>query len=116
MKCYYHSDKDAVGICFSCQKGICKDCDIEIGKTIACKNKCEKDTKDLLELRQRSLNAPHKIKRFYSYFSYACILLGIVFLFITIGETNGKLILVDSVFTIFIFTLGIIVLFYSKQY
>lgn len=38
MKCYYHEDKDAVGICTLCEKGICKDCAIEYNGKLYCKS------------------------------------------------------------------------------
>ncbi len=45
MKCYYHPDYDAVGICKNCQKGICKECVTEIDTSLACKDRCEEDVK-----------------------------------------------------------------------
>lgn len=42
MKCYNHEDKDAVGICVSCKKGICKDCAIEYNEKLYCKDCIEK--------------------------------------------------------------------------
>jgi len=36
MKCYYHEDKDAVGICISCKKGICSECAVEYDNKLYC--------------------------------------------------------------------------------
>jgi len=36
MKCYYHEDKDAVGICVYCKKGVCKDCLMEYNGKLYC--------------------------------------------------------------------------------
>ena len=42
MKFFNHADRDAVGICKSCGKGICHDCLVEIPDGIACKaERCE---------------------------------------------------------------------------
>lgn len=42
MKCFNHADRDAVGICKSCGKGICHECLVEIPDGIACKTEsCE---------------------------------------------------------------------------
>jgi hypothetical protein len=50
MKCFYHNDKDAVGICKSCEKGLCIDCAVDLGKGLACKNHCEEDVKRLIDI------------------------------------------------------------------
>lgn len=36
MKCFTHTDSEAVGICKSCQKGICKVCAIELSTGLSC--------------------------------------------------------------------------------
>lgn len=38
MKCFNHEDKDAVGICVSCKKGLCRDCAIEYDGKLYCKD------------------------------------------------------------------------------
>jgi hypothetical protein len=38
MKCYIHSEKDAVGACVSCGKFICEECKVEIHNKNHCKN------------------------------------------------------------------------------
>ena len=43
MNCFRHSEQTAVGICKSCQKGLCKDCVTEIDGSLACRNACEDD-------------------------------------------------------------------------
>lgn len=30
MRCYYHHDVDAVGICKACSKGICPECSADV--------------------------------------------------------------------------------------
>ena len=47
MYCYRHPTADAVGICKSCNKGLCTECAVDVGQGIACKNSCEQDVKDL---------------------------------------------------------------------
>lgn len=41
MKCFYHPQIEAIARCKSCRKGLCKDCAIDVGNGIACKNRCE---------------------------------------------------------------------------
>lgn len=38
MKCYAHDEKDAVGQCKTCGKGICKNCAVEVSKQLYCRN------------------------------------------------------------------------------
>ena len=37
MKCAYHLDRDAVGICNYCGKSICSDCSVAIGQESYCR-------------------------------------------------------------------------------
>lgn len=50
MKCFYHPESDAVGVCHCCQRGVCPQCAQEAGKAIACKGRCEQDVLALEEL------------------------------------------------------------------
>ena len=43
MRCFYHQEREAVGICSSCRRGICDECARDIGKSIACSGQCEED-------------------------------------------------------------------------
>lgn len=48
MKCYYHHDRDAFGICSNCGKGLCLECMQEVNNQVVCKNKkCAQTTKFL---------------------------------------------------------------------
>jgi hypothetical protein len=38
MNCFNHPGVPAVGICKACQKGLCKECALDLGHGIACKN------------------------------------------------------------------------------
>ena len=50
MKCFYHPESDAVGVCHCCQRGLCPQCAQEAAKAIACKGRCEQDVLALEEL------------------------------------------------------------------
>jgi hypothetical protein len=41
MHCYYHQDKEAVGSCKSCYKGLCSECAVDVGAGLACRGQCE---------------------------------------------------------------------------
>lgn len=37
MRCFNHVDREAVGSCKGCQKGLCAECAIDLGHGLACK-------------------------------------------------------------------------------
>lgn len=47
MNCFNHVDKNAVGICKHCNKGLCTECAIDLGHGIACLNKHEVEVENL---------------------------------------------------------------------
>jgi TM2 domain-containing membrane protein YozV len=38
MKCYKHNNKDAVGQCSSCNKGVCDQCSVDVGGKLFCRD------------------------------------------------------------------------------
>jgi len=54
VKCFYHSNTDAVGVCKYCQKGICINCIADLDGGIACKGKCESQVLLLSALIKRN--------------------------------------------------------------
>ncbi len=54
MRCFYHPETDAVGICKNCQKGLCMECAADVGNGLACKNRCEEEVKTTNKLREFS--------------------------------------------------------------
>jgi hypothetical protein len=53
MKCYYHKESDAVGVCKSCNKGICNECAKDMGGGLACIDSCEETVMEMLEQFER---------------------------------------------------------------
>ncbi len=45
MRCYYHAEVPAVGICKSCAKGLCVNCQVDLGHGLACKDRCEEEVR-----------------------------------------------------------------------
>jgi hypothetical protein len=41
VKCFYHHDRDAVGFCKVCCKGLCPECAADIVEGLVCRNRCE---------------------------------------------------------------------------
>ena len=55
MRCFYHQDKEAVGTCKSCRKGVCIDCAVDLGKGLACRSRCEDTARALIALIDRNI-------------------------------------------------------------
>ncbi len=55
MRCFYHHDREAVGTCRSCDKGLCPDCAVDLVEGLACRNRCEASVRALIEVRHESL-------------------------------------------------------------
>jgi hypothetical protein len=56
MKCYYIPNEDAVGICKSCGKGISRGYTVDLGRGLACKDRCEEDVRALIRLIDNSIS------------------------------------------------------------
>jgi hypothetical protein len=55
MNCFYHPGVAAVGICKSCSKGICPECNVDLGDGLACKGRCEEKAKALIQFIDESV-------------------------------------------------------------
>lgn len=47
MNCYRHPDVPAVGICKSCNKGVCMNCLTDVGDGIACTETCTDEVRKI---------------------------------------------------------------------
>jgi hypothetical protein len=50
MRCFYHHDQEAIGVCKSCGKGLCAECAVDLGKGLACRGHCEADAEAVIQL------------------------------------------------------------------
>jgi hypothetical protein len=55
VKCFYHHEQDAVGLCKSCNRALCPECAAEAGRGIACKGRCEEHAPKLSDLIDRNI-------------------------------------------------------------
>lgn len=55
MNCFYHQDTEAVGVCKSCQKGLCSSCAVDLEQGLACLGKCEADVRVLIDFIARNM-------------------------------------------------------------
>lgn len=82
MKCYYHQSIEAIAICKSCSRALCKDCAADVPPGTACVNRCEEDVATLNMIIARSKFSFQKTGKAYKRNAIALVLVGSVFLFI----------------------------------
>lgn len=120
MRCYYHEDREAVGSCKSCGKGLCRECAVDLTKGLACRGRCEDDVSSVIALIERNikiaprtsqiLEASRKLRS-----STAAFNLVIGGLFIIWGLTSEHLSFIIILGVAF-FIYGIIGLFQARRY
>src|SRR6266403_1985893 len=57
MRCFYHQDKEAVGLCKSCAKALCAERAIDLGRGLACRSGCEERVRAIIQLLDRELQS-----------------------------------------------------------
>jgi len=57
MNCFNHRERPAIGLCKSCDKGLCEDCAVELTNGLACKGSCE----DRVNLINRMIDSNTKV-------------------------------------------------------
>ena len=50
VRCFYHQNREAIGSCKSCGKGLCPECAVDYTKGLACRRACEADVQALIRL------------------------------------------------------------------
>lgn len=53
MECYSHPAVQAVGVCKTCGKAVCRTCLIDSGLYVTCSEACQKEAADVHEMNQR---------------------------------------------------------------
>jgi sulfite exporter TauE/SafE len=66
MRCYYHPEKPAVGICKHCQRGLCNDCAAVIEDVLACKNRHEEEVLAMEQLTARNIFQSKRVSSAYT--------------------------------------------------
>ena len=55
MNCYYHPGIPAVGLCKYCLRGLCSDCAVFAGDSLACRDLHEESVRAMESLMQRNI-------------------------------------------------------------
>jgi sulfite exporter TauE/SafE len=79
MNCYYHPTRVAVGVCKSCQRGLCMDCAAVVDDSIACIGRHEEQVRKLEQLLRRNILQSERISSVYSRSAIFYFLVGILF-------------------------------------
>lgn len=82
MKCYYHNESDAVGFCKACSKGLCRECAVDVGYGLACKDTCEDQVRAVNAIIERG-------KRGYQLYAGGVAILGIGFLLVGLFSSSA---------------------------
>lgn len=80
MRCFNHSEREAVAICKSCNKGLCKECAVEVDNGIACKGKCEEEVIFLNQMLQKSKGVHNKTAQSLYTACFIYFAMGVVFI------------------------------------
>lgn len=95
MKCYKHPEKDAVGQCKHCYKGICRECSTDLGYGLACKGDHEKDVEFLNALIENNKKVYAQSPKSALLGNLFYLLMGIVFIFF--GYQKSKFLLIFGI-------------------
>ena len=79
MRCFYHSQTDAVGTCKACSKGVCEACAVDTGGGLACRQGCVEAVRALDDLIQRNLRVTAVSQRAPYVFPLFLVFMGIGF-------------------------------------
>jgi hypothetical protein len=79
MKCFYHTERDAVAMCKSCNRGLCPECSADVPPGVACRGRCEADVAALNLVIERSKTAYQKTGTAYRRNAIATLIMGLFF-------------------------------------
>jgi hypothetical protein len=55
LRCFYHPEAEAIGVCRNCGKGLCGGCAVDLGDGLACRDRCEAKAQALINYSNASL-------------------------------------------------------------
>lgn len=113
MKCFYHHNRDAIGLCKSCARGLCPSCAADLSTALACIGRCEADVRVLLDINKNALQYSRNFKRSRFVFPVFLIMAGVLFAALgwLFGEMNLFIIVLGCLFLVF----GVAVLVLNRR-
>ena len=82
MKCFYHPEFDAVGLCKGCHRALCMDCLADVPPGVACRGKCEAEVAAVNRIIEQSKTAYAKQATVHRRFGVYTMLFGVPFLLV----------------------------------
>ncbi len=98
MKCFNHHEKDTVGQCKHCYKGLCKECVADTGEGLACKGEHEKDVEFINSLIENNKKLYSQRPKSVLMSNLFLLLMGIFF--ISFGYEKSKFLMIFGVLCI----------------
>ena len=89
MRCFYHRDLEAVGVCKNCGRGLCGACVAEEENGLACRQRCEVEVRALNRITNRSKTAYEKASSAYARAAVFYFVLGLAFLLGGVFDWRG---------------------------
>ena len=88
MKCFYHPQADAVGLCKHCQRGLCPACACERDGGLACRDRHETQVDQVSALIRRNVQVAVK-SRPLSLIAFAVFVIALIILIdLAVNEEN----------------------------
>ena len=79
MNCFNHENSKAIGICKHCYKALCKECVVDLGNGLACKEH-ENEVKELNKLVSKNIKIHSNMPKNTSFTNLFYLFLGVVFI------------------------------------
>ena len=108
MKCFYHHENDALGLCKNCGKGLCSQCVVDIGDGLACPGRCEEQVRANNELMQRSRKSFSTAGTIYTGTGGSTIILGLIFFALDFGLVSQGLLPSNRLLRLFLLGIGLL--------
>lgn len=88
MQCFSHPYEQAVGVCKSCGKGVCRTCAIQVNRGLACSQECKPFAEALSRLQSTTIRNVGLVsaQRFMQPLIAAVFLAAAVYFFLTTGR------------------------------
>lgn len=96
MRCFNHQDREAVGSCKACAKGLCAECVVDLGHGLSCKGSHEEIVESyssILKFNARTVSAAPRIIYLPTVFSIA---MGAMFMWFGRDDFRGFLFIVGG--------------------
>ena len=65
MRCFYHPQAEAVGVCKNCMRGLCTGCAADVGNGLACRERCEAQVAMRNDIIARASTANRGAQQYY---------------------------------------------------